>query len=177
MWQCLFSDNLKRSGFDGSRHRADPERCEGLDQAYRRDYLEWLRHAVNEKIPGAAVQYLTVGPNGVNHDLEIRANDPLVVEWKKTAIDHLNQATKDGDSSAAMTLSNVYSNGIHAKPDVAGEVGYLMAAAELRQREKKNVTKTMKSLIDEQYQKLSEEEKAKAKQIFKEATDSKQKEP
>ena len=165
--ECLTVEQVRRKGFRNPEvdkfHDERLKECSELAYSYRRDYLSWLKPAIDQKVPGAAILFLSAGPNGNLDDLQFRASDPIVVEWKKTAIDYLIQAARNGEASAALVLAQIYSTDAYGTPDAALDVGYMMAMQELRRKNNQPVSEAISNHIKEQFKKLPPEEQARAK--------------
>lgn len=165
--QCLTIERLRREGFRNPQvdkiHDERLKECSELAYSYRRDYLSWLKRAIDQKVPGAAILFLSAGPNGNPDDLQFRASDPIVVEWKKTAIDYLIQAARNGEAPAALTLAQIYSTDAYGTPDAALDIGYMMAMQELRRKNNQPVSEAISNHIKEKFKNLPPEEQARAR--------------
>jgi len=71
--------------------------CGKMTERERLARFEHLALAIKGGVPGAAWSFVAEGPFGDPSALQTRPNDPLVLEWKKTASAQLAQAAEAGD--------------------------------------------------------------------------------
>ena len=101
-------------GFPHVREMTDDEidqkekLCRGLTERMRTSRLDYLTFAAKNKVDAADVSYFQAGPFGDNSALKTRPNDPLVLEWKKQAIEQLANRANDGDYSSLSVLEREY---------------------------------------------------------------------
>jgi len=95
---------------DEKRH--DAKLCSGLTERERQSRLDYLATAARAGVPGAAIDFATEGPFGDPSALQTRPGDPLVQEWKATALAQLTRAAESGaDLGAIRYLANAYAIG------------------------------------------------------------------
>ncbi|MDY7540232.1 hypothetical protein QN372_10080 [Undibacterium sp. RTI2.1] len=106
--------------------------CDGISQRQRDDRFKNLDVAIKGGVRGAATDYLNSGPLGDVNALVTRKTDPLVVEWKKQAVNQLEQTAKQGDLTSLMTLSNLYQSGEFTDQNQQLALTYAVANTEIR---------------------------------------------
>ena len=74
--------------------------CGDLSARQLEQRVELAASAADDGLPGAAAAWVEEGPYGDKTALTQRADDPLVVEWARQAIERVNAATKRSDTEA-----------------------------------------------------------------------------
>ncbi len=106
--------------------------CDGITDQQLAERLTLLRQAVDAGVPGAISKWIQEGPFGDPTALESRPDDPLVVEWKKEAVEKLKQGADAGSRSAlAMSAQLFESDGLLTSRDVPSAIKYWTALGEL----------------------------------------------
>jgi hypothetical protein len=108
----------KRDSLPGFRTMTDDEKrhdaklCSGMTERERQSRLDYLATAARAGVPGAAINFATEGPFGDPSALQTRPGDPLVQEWKATALAQLTRAAEsDADLGAIRYLAGAYAIG------------------------------------------------------------------
>lgn len=122
--------------------------CKRLTAEQRRDYLTWLTKAVEQHVPGAAIEWLAAGPNGEIQDLEMRKDDPLVIAWKERTIQLLKDAALRGDIEAIGGLSGVYGSGEIVERDMTASIMYDVVIAKIQEQRDGQVSVGFRKLIE-----------------------------
>jgi hypothetical protein len=73
--------------------------CGNMTERERQARLDYLAIAVKAGVPGTAWTFAAEGPFGDPSALKTRPDDPLVREWKATALAQLTQSAEAGDPS------------------------------------------------------------------------------
>ena len=131
--------------------------CSALTAEQRRDHLQWLERAVEQQVPGAALEWLTAGPNGQIDDLEMRNDDPLVRAWSEKAIRLLDAAARRGDVEAIGALSGVYSSDYVTERDMTKSVMYDVVIFKLLRQKGGNGLVGYQRLMDRYRREMSPE--------------------
>lgn len=178
VWGCKLEETLKRQlvvfpeGFPKERDTRLKD-CAQLPAEYRRDYISWLQRAVDARVPGASVQYLSAGPNGEIDDLELRPDDPLISDWRKRTVDYLMRDAKQGDVHAMATLTLVYGRqGIAATHDPTLEAGMELALVQLQDKKSMRVSERSRRYAADKLNALDPASRQKAIQIAREMVDT-----
>jgi hypothetical protein len=74
--------------------------CKPVTQRMLDSRLDHLAIAAKAGVRGASVDFYVVGPFGDNSALQSRPGDPLVIQWKQQAIEHLNASADKGDMAS-----------------------------------------------------------------------------
>lgn len=95
--------------------------CGGMTERIRQDSYAHLATAAKAGVDGADLEFLSAGPFGDPSALESRPDDPLVLAWKKQALEQLREQAALGKMSSIMFLLSEYIQGdrIVAKDPVA----------------------------------------------------------
>ena len=105
-------DSVPVRGMSDEEKRHDTKLCGGLTERERQSRLDYLATAARAGVPGAAINFATEGPFGDPSALQTRPGDPLVQEWKATALAQLTRAAESGaDLGAIRYLANAYAIG------------------------------------------------------------------
>lgn len=102
--------------------------CGAMTERERLARLDYLAIAVKAGVPGAAWAFAVEGPFGDPSALKTRPGDPLVQEWKATAVAQLRQAAEAGDPLTLMVwgLENLSGSDLTDKQPALGYT-YLLA--------------------------------------------------
>lgn len=110
------------------------KRCEGISFTDISHRFDLLNLAVRANVPGAASAFFEEGPFGDINAIEARPSDPNVIQWKKQAIEQLENAAQNCDQLAVSDLTQVYHYNVTTEKDPAKELLYLTFGYELRRR-------------------------------------------
>jgi hypothetical protein len=108
------------------------ELCSGMTQRIKMNRLHHLTIAARARVPGADGAFLEEGPFGDPSALVSRPDDPLVKEWKQTAIELLTAQARNADWGSAAILLQQYSAGsavVEKNPTLA--LTYLLALRDM----------------------------------------------
>jgi hypothetical protein len=112
---------------DGAPCRRGWRACAGTTPG-RRDNHAHVDIAAKAGVDGADLAFLSAGPFGDPSALQSRPDDPLVLAWKKQALEQLREQAALGKLSSIMNLLSEYiqGDGIVAK-DPATSLPYVIA--------------------------------------------------
>lgn len=125
----VWDDTLRaRRDLTADERRDMTSMCGKMTERERQARLDYLALAIKGGAPGAALMYGLEGPFGDRNALQTRPDDPLVKEWKATAIAQITQAAEAGDLTTLMWwgVQNLYGSELAEKNPVTG-YGYLLA--------------------------------------------------
>jgi hypothetical protein len=119
---------------EAERQAAERERdrlrklCANVSPAQLQERMRFLAQLADAGNRDAQVDFYMEGPGGKPVDLQARADDPEVQQWKQQAIDYLQQAGAGCDQFALGLLSNVYDAGQLAARDPGRSMAYAIAS-------------------------------------------------
>jgi hypothetical protein len=102
--------------------------CGGMTERIKSTRLEHLAVAARAGVDGADTMFVEVGPFGDPSALEARPDDPLVLAWKKQALEQLTAAAERANVGSLMMLTAAYT-GTGALVDGNPLLAYGYAAA------------------------------------------------
>jgi hypothetical protein len=108
--------------------------CANVSPAQIQERMRFLGQAADAGNRDAQIDFYMEGPGGRTVDLQARADDPEVREWKQQAIGYLQQAGAQCDQFALGLLSNVYDAGQLVPRDPASSMMYTIASNNARSR-------------------------------------------
>jgi hypothetical protein len=108
--------------------------CANVSPAQLQERMRFLRQLADAGQREALIDFYMEGPGGKQVDLEARADDPDVRQWKEQAVAYLRQAGAQCDQFALGLLSNAYDAGQIVARDPASSMMYAIASNEARHR-------------------------------------------
>jgi hypothetical protein len=124
-------DELKETRHDRERmHKL----CANVSPAQLQERMRFLRQLADAGQREALIDFYMEGPGGKQVDLDARADDPDVRQWKEQAVAYLRQAGAQCDQFALGLLSNAYDAGQIVARDPASSMMYAIASNEARHR-------------------------------------------
>jgi hypothetical protein len=108
--------------------------CANVSPAQIQERMRFLGQAADAGNRDAQIDFYMEGPGGRTVDLQARADDPEVRQWKQQAIGYLQQAGAQCDQFALGLLSNVYDAGQLVPRDPASSMMYTIASNNARSR-------------------------------------------
>jgi hypothetical protein len=108
--------------------------CANVSPAQIQERMRFLGQAADAGNRDAQIDFYMEGPGGRTVDLQARADDPEVRQWKEQAIGYLQQAGAQCDQFALGLLSNVYDAGQLVPRDPASSMAYTIASNNARSR-------------------------------------------
>jgi hypothetical protein len=133
-------DPLPEFFSEAERQAAERERarmrklCANVTPAQLQERMRFLGQLADGGNRDAQVDFYMEGPGGKPVDLEARADDPEVRQWKQQAIAFLQQAGAQCDQFALGLLSNAYDAGQIVARDPASSMMYAIASNSARHR-------------------------------------------
>jgi hypothetical protein len=106
--------------------------CANVSPAQIQERMRFLGQAADAGNRDAQIDFYMEGPGGRTVDLQARADDPEVRQWKQQAIGYLQQAGAQCDQFALGLLSNVYDAGQLVPRDPASSMAYTIASNNAR---------------------------------------------
>jgi hypothetical protein len=133
-------DPLPEFFSEAERQAAEHERdrmrklCANVTPAQLQERMRFLGQLADAGSRDAQVDFYMEGPGGKPVDLQARADDPEVQQWKQQAIAYLRQAGAQCDQFALGLLSNAYDAGQIVARDPASSMMYAIASNSARHR-------------------------------------------
>jgi hypothetical protein len=133
-------DPLPEFFSDAERQAAERERermrrlCANVTPAQLQERMRFLGQLADAGNRDAQVDFYMEGPGGKPVDLQARADDPEVRQWKQQAVAYLQQAGAQCDQFALGLLSNAYDAGQIVARDPASSMMYAIASNSARHR-------------------------------------------
>lgn len=128
----FFSETERQSA---ERERERMRRlCANVTPAQLQERMRFLGQLADSGNRDAQVDFYMEGPGGKPVDLQARAEDPEVQQWKQQAIAYLQQAGAQCDQFALGLLSNAYDAGQIVARDPASSMMYAIASNSARHR-------------------------------------------
>jgi hypothetical protein len=133
-------DPLPEFFSDADRQAAERERdrmrrlCANVTPAQLQERMRFLGQLADSGNRDAQVDFYMEGPGGKPVDLQARADDPEVQQWKQQAVTYLQQAGAQCDQFALGLLSNAYDAGQIVARDPASSMMYAIASNSARHR-------------------------------------------
>jgi hypothetical protein len=127
-------DPLPEFFSETERQAAERERermrrlCANVSPAQLQERMRFLGQLADAGNRGAQVDFYMEGPGGKPVDLQARADDPEVQQWKQQAIAYLQQAGAGCDQFALGLLSNAYDAGQLVAHDPGKAMAYAIAS-------------------------------------------------
>jgi hypothetical protein len=120
-------------GQAAARERARMRRlCANVSPAQLQERMRFLAQVADAGNRDAQVDFFMEGPGGKPVDLQERADDPEVQQWKQQALGYLRQAGAQCDQFALGLLSNAYDAGQVVGRDPARAMAYAIASSGAR---------------------------------------------
>jgi hypothetical protein len=123
---------------EGREAARDRERmrklCANVSPVQLQERMRFLGQAADAGNRDAQIDFYMEGPGGKTVDLQARADDPEVRQWKQQAVGYLQQAGAQCDQFALGLLSNVYDAGQLVPRDPASSMMYTIASNNARSR-------------------------------------------
>jgi hypothetical protein len=125
---------------DADRQAAERERarmrglCAKVTPAQLQERMRFLGQLADAGNRDSQVDFYMEGPGGKAVDLQARAEDPDVQQWKQQAVAYLQQAGAQCDQFAFGLLSNAYDAGQIVARDPASAMMYAIASNSARHR-------------------------------------------
>jgi hypothetical protein len=119
---------------DAERQAAERERgsirmlCANVSPAQLQERMRFLGQLADAGNRDAQVDFYMEGPGGKPADMQARADDPEVRQWKQQAITYLEQAGAGCDQFALGLLSNAYDAGQMVERDPGRSMAYAIAS-------------------------------------------------
>jgi hypothetical protein len=131
-------DPLPEFFSEADRQAAERERervrrlCANVTPAQLQERMRFLGQLADAGNRDAQVDFYMEGPGGKPVDLQARADDPEVQQWKQQAVAYLQQAGAQCDQFALGLLSNAYDAGQIVARDPASSMVYAIASNQAR---------------------------------------------
>jgi hypothetical protein len=106
--------------------------CANVSPAQLQERMRFLGQLADAGKREAMIDFYMEGPGGKPVDLQARADDPEVQQWKQQAIAYLRQAGAQCDQFALGLLSNAYDAGQIVARDPAASMSYAIASNQAR---------------------------------------------
>lgn len=118
-----------KRGLNPEERRHMAAMCGQMTERERLARLDYLAAAVNGGVPGAVLAHVAEGPFGDPSALTTRPDDPLVREWKASAVEQLTRAAEAGDQATLTVwgIQTLYGSDLAPKDPVQG-YAYLVAS-------------------------------------------------
>jgi hypothetical protein len=115
--------------------------CDGISEQQKRARIENLKKAIEGNVKDSALEFMNLGPFGDMSALISRPKDPLVMEWKKQAVQQLEKEANLGHSTMFISLMHVYEEGVLVEKnlEMAATYGVARIEAQRLQGEKKSL--------------------------------------
>jgi hypothetical protein len=108
--------------------------CANVSPAQLQERMRFLGQLADAGNREALIDFYMEGPGGKPVDLQARADDPEVQQWKQQAVAYLRQAGAQCDQFALGLLSNAYDAGQIVARDPAASMTYAIASNQARHR-------------------------------------------
>lgn len=108
--------------------------CANVSPAQLQERMRFLGQLADAGNRDAQVDFYMEGPGGRQADLQARADDPEVQQWKQQAVAYLRQAGAQCDQFALGLLSNAYDAGQIVERDPASSMVYAIASNAARHK-------------------------------------------
>jgi hypothetical protein len=102
--------------------------CANVSPAQLQERMRFLGQLADAGQREAMIDFYMEGPGGKPVDLQARADDPEVQQWKQQAVAYLRQAGAQCDQFALGLLSNAYDAGQIVARDPAASMTYTIAS-------------------------------------------------